>query len=405
MGKMKILLGMWSLSVLVTMAPVSAGAQSIPTIAIPQPLHFLDLEGNDTVATIGPYIVSPEGREGMRLRSTEGDIVLTLQADGIVHEGDLDSPQALVIPGEEGAIHIMLLLPNGIGLEATGSPSGIQARGIKRKSVAHSRVNRAMSTIRPIRPAPGSQAPQTSPPPSSEPVMLRAVQHPSTELQQINQASPEPPSHRRRGVRELLDTIRSMPGGPALIDRARRGGARISQESQSHRDPFSWLDWFTLSEAYAQNNPPNTFSVTLSPGQPKIGPHYLTFQVVNIQHNSSVILHTNSKKYVIPKSLSWIWVQVPSTGWYIVNVEAKGGCQINPAFLRHRDPEKKGTGPFSGLKMWTDPPVQEWNNPHDQDSHPALVLLEAGNHEFAFYAGDRCLLTFLETNVYALPSP
>ena len=235
--------------------------------------------------------------------------------------------------------------------------------------------------------------------------MLRAVQQPSPELQQINQSGVETPSHRRRGVRELLDTIRSMPGGPALIDRARRGGARISQETQPGGDFYSWLNWLNPPEAYAQNDPANTFSVTLSPAQPKVGPHYLTFRNVHIQNNASVLLHTHSKNVVIPKSLSWIWVQVPSTGWYIVNVEAKGGCQFNPATLRHRDPENRGTGPFAGLKMWTVPPVQEWNNPHGQEAHPALVQLEAGNHEFAFYAGDRCLLTFLETNVYALPSP
>lgn len=404
MSKTTLLISTAFLTVLMTVT-VSSGIQSIPTVAILEPLHFLDLKGNDTIAPPGPYVVSPEGIDGLTLRSTEGDTVLTLQADGIAHEGALDFPQAFVMPGEEGAFHIMLLLPNGIGFEATGSPTGIQARGMKRKSFTHSRVNRALATMRPIRPKPGNQPPQTTTPNTSEPTMLRAVQQPSPELQQINQSGGEAPSHRRRGVRELLDTIRSMPGGPALIDRARMSGARISQETQPRQDYLSWLDWFYPSEAYAQNDPPNIFSVTLSPAQPKVGPHYLTFQYVNIQNNASVVLHTHSKNVVIPKSISWLWVQVPTTGWYIVNVEAKGECQLNPAFLRHRDPEKKGTGPFAGLKMWTDPPVQAWNNPHGQESHPALVQLEAGNHEFAFYAGDRCFLTFLETNVYALPSP
>ena len=392
---------MFTLGMFLTVAAMATASSTMPSttmIALLQPIHFAGLDGKDLVAEPGTYEVVAEPKSSLQFHSQERSVVLKVQAEAMDHDGELPSPRAVVLPGEEGEYHVILLLSDGTGFEAVGSLTGIQTRGRKPRRFVSSKMNRALHTSRPAKRAHASKKGTNQLSKPSGPKLLRAVQQPSPELQKINQQDSTPSSRRHPGVQDLLNTIRNMPGGPALIDQARRDGARISQGSKKQN---KWLSWFTPlfpSEAFAQTD----FSVTLTPTKPEVGPNYLSFQYVNIPKTSDVQLLTNSKNAVIPRSMARTWIQVPNTGWYIVNVEAIGYCQSNPAMLRHLDPEKKGSGPFAGLKQWTDPPTQAWSNPPGQQSYPTLVQLEAGRHEFVFYSGHLCFMTFLETSVYSL---
>jgi hypothetical protein len=91
-------------------------------------VHFLNPGGEDVVVNPGSYYVEP-AEEWIRLISGERTDAILIQAQPITHGEKLDSAQLLSVPGEADRHHLLILFPNGTGLESVGTYSGIRPRG------------------------------------------------------------------------------------------------------------------------------------------------------------------------------------------------------------------------------------------------------------------------------------
>ena len=150
-------------------------------IYLEKPVHFFSAEGQAQVAKPGRYKVEQADQQ-IRLISGKGQDALLLGAEENTHEaGGFSMPIALSLPGaeEEDADnhYVVLLLPDGKSLEAIGTYSGIQPRGVfnkvgkkfkkgvkKTTKPARKTVKRAKKTVRRV----GKQA--TKSPPSFQTV-------------------------------------------------------------------------------------------------------------------------------------------------------------------------------------------------------------------------------------------
>ena len=138
----------------------------LTTINLNNPVYFLAPDGDPRVVPADTYTVETAD-EWLRLNPGERHDAVLIEAKKGTHELYLTEPLALSVPGVEDnnqdIHHVILLLPNGQSLEATGSYSGIRPRGLfdqavnnvkkqtnqaykKAKSTAKKAVSQAKST-------------------------------------------------------------------------------------------------------------------------------------------------------------------------------------------------------------------------------------------------------------------
>ena len=103
-----------------------------PTVEIDKEVHFLTPEGEDVVVAPGDYGVQAE-KEGLRLMAEDGEEseTLLIEAKSITHEEPGKASTALSYSEQEDEHIVMLLLPDGKGLEAQGSYSGVHKRALR----------------------------------------------------------------------------------------------------------------------------------------------------------------------------------------------------------------------------------------------------------------------------------
>lgn len=102
------------------------------TIELHSTVHFLSPDGSNIEISPGLYEVEPA--EGwIRLIPGERRNALLIEANRSSHSLEIENPLAMTFPGdtpEEADLHfVLLLLPGGQSLEATGTYSGIRPRG------------------------------------------------------------------------------------------------------------------------------------------------------------------------------------------------------------------------------------------------------------------------------------
>jgi len=129
----------------------------LTTIELDTPVHFLAPDGSNLLVKSGTYSVEP-AEEWIRVMSGERRDAVLIEARKGTHELELEQAMAMSVPGEtedeKDNHYIMLLLPGGQSLEATGTYSGIRARGFfkntfKRvKKTANNTYKKARSTGR-----------------------------------------------------------------------------------------------------------------------------------------------------------------------------------------------------------------------------------------------------------------
>ena len=111
---------------------LAALVDPLTTIELDTPVHFLTPDGSDLRVEAGTYTIEP-AEEWIRLMSGERHNAVLIEANKGTHELELEQTMALSVSGEseeeKDNHHVMLLLPNGQSLEATGTYSGIRARG------------------------------------------------------------------------------------------------------------------------------------------------------------------------------------------------------------------------------------------------------------------------------------
>ena len=117
----------------------AAVASAPPTIVLERPVHFLTPSGEDDVV-VGPGTYEVEAaKEGLRLTPKEGkaEEAKLIQANPMPHPESLQVPKAVAEPRDEDALYVALLLPEGTGLEAVGSYSGVRPRGVESSNTAY----------------------------------------------------------------------------------------------------------------------------------------------------------------------------------------------------------------------------------------------------------------------------
>lgn len=107
-------------------------AQAATTLTIiDQPIHFMASDGSDVVAEAGTYQV--DAADSRLSLTAEGRTPLFLDAQATTHNEKIESPLAVLVPGDDlDVLHVVLLLPNGQALDAPGSRSGVLSRAASR---------------------------------------------------------------------------------------------------------------------------------------------------------------------------------------------------------------------------------------------------------------------------------
>ncbi len=98
-------------------------------ISLNRTIFFTTPEGTDAIAPAGFYRVVGVDPARLRLIPANGGDALLIQALVMHHQEKFVESVALSIPAEEDTHHVVLLLPNGQGLDAVGSYSAVRPRG------------------------------------------------------------------------------------------------------------------------------------------------------------------------------------------------------------------------------------------------------------------------------------
>lgn len=140
------------------------------TVTLDRGIHFTTPGGNDIVAEAGNYTVQPASDDHLRMLPQTDQPPIEIQAEPTTHEETISTPTALLIAeeGQEDEVHLVLLLPDGQGLDATGTFSGTRSRASRIQSINRLQIQQAMTQFRPV-----LQRPSTSPllrvPPAAHP--------------------------------------------------------------------------------------------------------------------------------------------------------------------------------------------------------------------------------------------
>jgi hypothetical protein len=145
----------------------TAKADVDPTITLDRPAHFFSPDGSDVTVPSGTYLVEQEGDSQLRLLG-EGDQPsggqsIHIAASKTSHDETLIAPIAVGVieKGQDDSLHIVLVLPNGQALDATGSSSGVQSRAVLSSTLKPVQIQSAVNQFKVIAPpAPAQPSPQ-----------------------------------------------------------------------------------------------------------------------------------------------------------------------------------------------------------------------------------------------------
>lgn len=152
----------------VLLAGLNSWVEAAPTLNIEQSAHFLESDGSDVLVEAGTYEVDTLVGSRFRL-NTSGGTTLFLDAQATTHSEEIDTPLGVMVSGEDpDVVHVVLLLPNGQALDATGSISGTRARGLQTLFASATKIQVAVAQKAPAvrdhrTPKKRAPAPNTSP--------------------------------------------------------------------------------------------------------------------------------------------------------------------------------------------------------------------------------------------------
>ena len=339
------------LMVVMVLAFASTGLASTDTITLGQELFFINAQGEKVKLPPGTYQVTQgndETQDVLLLESSVG--IFQIQGELMEHEGELEASMAMSLPQTDDEQVVMLLLPNGTGVEAWGSQNPVQTRGARLRGDRRAGLRKALQTLRPSRRAKVSRQKRSrSHHPPDE--ILKAVKKPSEELQQLQMKTRSISSGPSPTVGELLKTFSKLPGGKKRLEQAKAQGVNIAAK--------------------------------LSQKAPLQGVEYLTFRKVGLRKDRSIVLQGHGREHRVSNSRAYYWVTAPSTGWYLVNFQVRTSKKFR-AELRHIGPG------WMAQFLFGAPPLQAWGNPPTAQevtySYPAVVRLEKGFHELRIYS-------------------
>lgn len=118
-------------------------------VHLEQSLHFDAPDGQSVEVSPGMYLVEPLTQGEPRLAFWHDQGTVTLQATRTTHDQPVETPEAYLIREEadEDIYHVVVVMPDGTALDATGSVSGIQTRGNFRVT-RHYQLDAATGVVR-----------------------------------------------------------------------------------------------------------------------------------------------------------------------------------------------------------------------------------------------------------------
>ena len=145
-----------------------------PSVEFTHALHFLTPSGEDV--EVGPGVYEVEAAESWLKLVLEGEsrsTAVLLEAKRGPHEEDVSEPVVRTIsnPDTPDVLYVALLMPEGVGMEAVGTVTGIRPRGLNFAFVGKSRktLNLASKANR-YAPQSGAQTQAPAPGPKGKPV-------------------------------------------------------------------------------------------------------------------------------------------------------------------------------------------------------------------------------------------
>jgi hypothetical protein len=101
-------------------------------LQLDKPVRFLNSDGLPSDIPAGTYQITAKSADTLHVTSTSTGKMQSLHATTITHTESLTIPYLLLIEdaGDQGQVHLVLLLSNGQGLDAEGRWQDIQTRGV-----------------------------------------------------------------------------------------------------------------------------------------------------------------------------------------------------------------------------------------------------------------------------------
>ena len=121
-------------------------AEVLDTISLDQAVHFTTPQTKDVVAPAGTYQVVASERDQLRLISEKGNKTILVSALSTTHQEGIATPIALYVRDDDKFPHILLLLPDGNGLEAVGSYDVTRSRSIRSFQLTPNQIQAALKT-------------------------------------------------------------------------------------------------------------------------------------------------------------------------------------------------------------------------------------------------------------------
>jgi len=103
----------------------------LPVLQIDQPVRFLNSDGLPSNIPSGTYLVAAKGPDTLQLISTSTGETQNLHSTILIHTESLTVPYPFLIEeaGKQGHVHLILLLPDGQGLDAESLGQEVLSRG------------------------------------------------------------------------------------------------------------------------------------------------------------------------------------------------------------------------------------------------------------------------------------
>jgi hypothetical protein len=113
-------------------SPLGAQAETaVPTVTLDRAIHFTAPNGSDLLVAADTYQVEQATGTNIRLVTEASPTTHEISGTSFTHEESLTAPLALTLREKErdDSAHLLLLLPDGTGLDAAGRLGNVQTRG------------------------------------------------------------------------------------------------------------------------------------------------------------------------------------------------------------------------------------------------------------------------------------
>ena len=133
-------------------SPIAGASQNEDaTITVERAIHFLNAEDTDVVVPPKDYAIHADpSKELLFLKPMNGGQPIQITAQGIKHEEQILTATPLSFSEKDDEHRLLLLQPDGTGLEAIGSYSGIHSRASRqtRNRTSHAVIKQQFNRVR-----------------------------------------------------------------------------------------------------------------------------------------------------------------------------------------------------------------------------------------------------------------